>query len=61
LGLICELRFLAQQVRQLGDIRRNAPRLIFAEQLGARHRPQRQGQAHRVETNLDQLIARLLA
>jgi hypothetical protein len=29
----------AQQVRQLGDIRSNAPRLIFAEQLGRRLPP----------------------
>jgi hypothetical protein len=39
--------------RQLGDIRRDPPRFVFGEQLGARHRLQRQGQADRVETNLD--------
>ena len=27
----------AQQLRQLGDIRRNPPRLILAEQLGGRN------------------------
>jgi hypothetical protein len=46
---------------QLSIIRRDPARHIFGEQLGARHRPQRQGQADRVKTNLDQLTARLLA
>jgi hypothetical protein len=29
---------LANQLRQLRDIRRNAPRLIFRQQLGSRNR-----------------------
>jgi hypothetical protein len=31
----------AQKFRQLGDVRRNAPRLILAEQLGCRSSPRR--------------------